>query len=109
MLYMVVNTHSAESCAFRGEEESRELEGAFSRFEELAPGLGVTVKGSWINRPSHEAFILVDAPDAHAVDAAVVDSGLVGRTHTRVLSVIAVADVVTPYADAAIAPGGTDD
>jgi hypothetical protein len=35
----------------------------------------------------HEFFILADAPDAHVLEDAVVESGLVGRTHTRILPV----------------------
>jgi hypothetical protein len=105
MLYMVVNTHTAESCAFRGEDEAQHLEAAFDRFTKEAPDKLVSIKGSWINRPSHEAFILVEAPDPHAIDDLVVATGLVGRTSTRVLSVIALDDAVTPYTDAVLGAG----
>ena len=94
MLYMIVNTHSAESCAFRSEDDAKALVGGFERFEqEKAPAHGVKIVGSWINRPAHEAFVLADAPDAHAIDTALVESGVVGRSHTRVLAVLATADV----------------
>ena len=78
MLYMIVNTHSAESCAFRSEDDAKALVGGFERFEqEKAPEHGVKILGSWINRPAHEAFVLADAPDAHAIDNALVESGVV--------------------------------
>ncbi len=94
MLYMIVNTHSAESCAFRSEDDAKALVGAFESFEqEKAAGHGVKILGSWINRPSHEAFILADAPDPHAIDNALVASGAVGRSHTRVVSVLSTDDV----------------
>jgi uncharacterized protein with GYD domain len=96
MLHMIVNTHDPESCAFRSEADAAATVGAFDRFEQTAPEHGIEIKGSWINRPAHEAFVLVDAPDAHAVDTAVVASGLVGRTHTRVLAVVPTADVAVP-------------
>jgi hypothetical protein len=107
MLYMVVNTHAAESCAFRGEEEARHLETAFDRFTELAGDNGFEVRGSWINRPAHEAFLLVDAPDAHAIDELLVSAGLVGRTSTRVLSVVAIDDAVTPYTETVLGAGAS--
>jgi hypothetical protein len=102
MLYMVVNTHSAESCAFRDEEQAQHLETAFDRFTQEAGAKEVSIRGSWVNRPGHEAFVLVDAPGPHAVDDLVVASGLVGRSTTRVLSVIALEEAVTPYTDAVI-------
>lgn len=101
---MVVNTHSAESCAFRGQDEAQHLETTFDRFTKEAADKGSAVKGSWINRPGHEAFVLVDAPDTHAIDDLIVSTGLVDRTTTRVLSVIALADAVTPY-DAVLGTG----
>jgi hypothetical protein len=88
MLHMIVNTHNAESCAFRGDEEAQRLVGAIERFEESAPGHGLGLQGSWVNRASHEIFILVDAPNAHAIEEALLDAGVVGRTHSKVLPVI---------------------
>jgi hypothetical protein len=99
MLHMVVNTHNPESCAFRGEEEDRLLSGALERFEEDGPESVMKVTGSYINRSGHEFFILIDAPNAHVIEEAVVASGLVGRSHTRVLPVLASQDVEVTHAD----------
>lgn len=99
MLHMIVNTHNPESCAFRGADEGRVLGDAFDRFSTDAGEQGITVVGSWINRGAHEAFILVDAPNANAVEEALLDAGLVGRTHSRVLSVIPTGDVVVETVD----------
>lgn len=93
MLHMIVNTHNPESCAFRGEEEDRLLSGAFDRFEEETPEGVTKLRGSWISRSAHEFFLLVDAPNAHVIEEALVASGLLGRTHTRVLPVLASKDV----------------
>ncbi len=94
MLYMIVNTHNAESCAFRSKPDAVATTGAFDRFEELVKATdGLEIRGSWINRPSHEAFMLVDAPSAHVIDDAIVELGILGRTHNRVISVIPTADV----------------
>ena len=93
MLHMVVNTHNPESCAFRGQDEGRVLSDAFDRLDEQAAEHGAMVKASWVNRGAHEIFMLVDAPNAHVIEEALLGAGLVGRTHSRVLSVVATEDV----------------
>jgi hypothetical protein len=97
MLHMVVNTHNPESCAFRDAEQDEALSGAIDRLGEQAGGHGVTIRSSWINRASHEIFMLVDAPHAHAVEELLVKAGLVGRSHTRILPVIATEDAVAEH------------
>ena len=90
MLHMIVNTHNAESCAFRGKEEENLLRGALEQVTESAGQTGLTIQGQWVNRASHEIFMLIDAPNAHVVEEAFLGAGLVGRTHTRILPVVAV-------------------
>ena len=94
MIHMVVNTHTAESCAFRGTEEEELLTGALDRFSESAPGSGMSINGSWVNRAGHEIFMLIDASNAHAIEEALLDAGLVGRTHSRIVPVLGVQDVL---------------
>ena len=38
--------------------------------------------------------MLVDAPNAHAIEEALLAAGLVGRTHSRVLPVVALDDAM---------------
>ena len=70
MLHMIVNTHDAGDCAFRGEEERALLAGAVEAL--AAPGAvdGFEVRGSWVHRTGHEIFMLVDAPSAHVIETA---------------------------------------
>jgi hypothetical protein len=88
MKHMVVNTHNAESCAFRSEEDGKALTGAMEAFKNGAKDRGLTVEGFWINRAAHTFYILVDGPSAHAVEDALQASGLIGRTHSDVISVM---------------------
>ena len=88
MLHIIVNTHNAESCAFRGRDEEVLLTRAVEGIEASLPGSGGTLRGSWVNRPSHETFLVVDAPDAHVIEETLLRAGLVGRTHSRVVSVV---------------------
>jgi hypothetical protein len=103
MLHMVVNVHNPESCAFRSERDEELLSGAFDRLEEVGPEFGIEVKGSWVNPPSHEIFILVDAANTHAIDQALIKTGLIGRTHSRVLSVIPTKDLEIEHVEQAAA------
>jgi hypothetical protein len=84
MLHMVVSTHNPESCGFRSEQDDAVLTEAVERFRELAPQREITLRGWWINRGVHEFFMLLDAPNAHAIEDWLVESGLVGRTSCRI-------------------------
>jgi hypothetical protein len=94
MLHMVVNTHNAESCAFRGKEEEDLLVGAFDDLQSSAPDGGLSIRASWVNRAAHEIFILIDAPNGHVIEEALLKAGVVGRTHSRILPVVDVADAM---------------
>lgn len=87
MLHMIVSTHNPESCGFRGEQEDEILRDAIEGFRGSGSGKEIAIQGWWINRAVHEFFILADAPNAHVLEDAVVESGMVGRTHTRILPV----------------------
>jgi len=94
MLHMIVSTHNPESCAFRGKEEEELLNHAGDEFEGSLPDRGLGMKGSWVNRAAHEIFMLIEAPNAHVIEEALLAAGLVGRTHSRVLPVVALEDAM---------------
>lgn len=94
MLHMLVNTHSAESCAFRNEANREVLPAALQRIAETAATHGATVQGSWVNLASHTVFALVDAPSAHVMDDLIRDAGLIGHTDSRVYAVKSLAEGV---------------
>ncbi len=87
MLHMLVNTHSAESCAFRNDENREALLPALSGLTDAASAQGASVQGVWVNRAAHTVFALVDATDAHAVDEVIRVAGLIGWTDSRVFAV----------------------
>jgi hypothetical protein len=93
MKHIVVNTHNPESCAFRDEEHATAVAAALDGFEQAAADEGATVEGFWIDRAAHTFFILVEAPNAHAVDGAIVRAGLIGRTHTDIHPVLPMEEV----------------
>jgi hypothetical protein len=89
MKHMVVNTHNPESCAFRSEEDGAAVGGLLDGLNDAAAAEGAVVEGFWIDRAAHTFFILVEAPNAHAVDAAMLRAGFVGRTHSDIHPVMA--------------------
>jgi uncharacterized protein with GYD domain len=88
MKHMVINTHNAESCAFRSEEDGKILGGALDQLGKAGSEMGVTVDEFWINRSAHAFFLLIDAPNAHVIDEVLLKAGLVGRTHTEIFPVL---------------------
>src|SRR6266487_3019807 len=93
MKHMVINTHNAESCAFRSEEDGKALGAALDAFGKSEAEFGLSVDEFWVNRSAHAFFILVDAPNAHVIDEALLKAGLVGRTHTEVFPVLTMVEV----------------
>lgn len=89
MLHMIVNTHNPESCSFRSEEHGEVLIGAFEKFIAAVDERDdLDLRGAWVNNACHQVFALVDAPDAHVFDEVMIETGLIGRTRTRVLAVM---------------------
>jgi len=72
---MVVASHSPESCG--AHSHLREQHATSQRkLAEVATAKGVTIQGQWVDAPGHTAFSLVDAPNAHVIMEAIMDSGM---------------------------------
>jgi hypothetical protein len=89
MKHMLVNTHNAESCGFRGKEEGDAIGAAIEGLMKS----GLTVDHFWINRAAHAFFIVVDAQSAHEIDEGLLKAGLVGRTHTEIFPILTMEEV----------------
>ena len=94
MLHLVVHSHDPQDCPFRGKDAARSMIAALEAFVAPEPERRVEVKDSWASRGTHEIFLLVDAPDAHAVEDALLAAGLVARSHSRVLPVLHLTDAL---------------
>ena len=86
-LHMLVNTHTAESCAFRSDENREVLVGGIRGIGDVAKTHGATVTGSWINRAAHKFFVIIEAENAHVVDQIIVDCGWISHTDSEVYAV----------------------
>ncbi len=67
MLYMVVATHGPDTCAAFVEEPKKRFLAMKTQIDDVAKTHGVTVKGSWVAMVAHTIYLIVDAPNGHAV------------------------------------------
>jgi hypothetical protein len=84
---MVVLTHAPESCGWRSEETGALFGRAFSSLRQVAGNHGASVQGAWVNTAAHRHYVLVDAPNAHAVNALLSDAGLLAIITCEVTAV----------------------
>jgi hypothetical protein len=94
MLHMVVNTHGAETCAFRSDENREPMIGAFRALSAAATAHGGKMEGAWVNLSAHTAFLLIDAPNGHVVDEIIREAGLIGHTTTNIFAVNVLAEAI---------------
>ena len=94
MLHMVINTHGADTCAFRSDENREPMVGAFRALGAAAASHGGKLENAWVNLSAHTAFLLIDAPSGHVVDEIVREAGLIGHTTTNIFSVNVLAEAL---------------
>lgn len=86
MLHMVILRHSPESCPGRpGNEAIRPCAHAMNDFLERA---GVKTVGRWADPPGHVNYMVLDAPSAHVILEALMESGLFAHTSTEIRPVL---------------------
>jgi hypothetical protein len=94
MLHMVINTHGADTCAFRSDENREPMVSAFQALSTTAAAHEAKVEGAWVNLSAHTAFLLIEAANGHVVDDIIRESGLIGHTATTTLSVNVLAEAL---------------
>ena len=87
-LYMVSLEHAPERCPGvdlgvrdRVLRMSAELTETLSR-------RGCEYRGGWVGKSSHLTWLILDGPDAHAIDDAVIDMGLATWNRTDIYPII---------------------
>jgi muconolactone delta-isomerase len=65
---MVVMTHGPDTCAAANPESGRMARSAMEKMDDTSKKHQVTLQGAWVDPPGHVFYILVDAPNAHAVN-----------------------------------------
>jgi len=74
MLHMAVLTHGPDTCAAAHPEFGELARDGFGDINESAGKLGIEVQGFWVNTPGHTFFILLDAPNAHAINRLMIET-----------------------------------
>ncbi len=70
-----------------------------STMTEVLQTHGSTYQGGWVSKSAHLTFIMVDAPNAHAVDDALVDLGLAVWNTATIYPVITLEEAVEGLPD----------
>ena len=86
MLHMVIVRHSPESCPGRPGNEA--IHPCLQTMTELLAAGGVTTVGRWADPPAHVNYLVLDAPNAHVIQGALMESGLFGHTTAEVRAVL---------------------
>ena len=95
-LHMVVMDHTPESCGHRNSENRTAFGDGFQQLARSVANHRASIAGAWINSGAHRHFLLIDAPDAHTVNAILGESGLLSRATSKVTAVDDFAGALVP-------------
>ena len=94
MLYLATLAHQPGQCP----GVSLEIRDRVLRMAEMLQGTlagyGCAYRGGWVAKSPHLTYLLLDAPDAHAVDNAIVDLGLAVWNTAEITPVITLDEAV---------------
>ena len=76
MLYLMSLRHSPERCPGVSNEIGERMLRSAATMTQVLQSHGCTFQGGWVSKSAHLTFILLDGPNAHAVDDATVDLGM---------------------------------
>ena len=91
-LYMVSLEHAPERCP--GVDlgvRDRVLRMSAEMTETLAQR-GCEYRGGWVGKSSHQTWLILEGPDGHSVDDAVIDMGLATWNRTDICPIITMAE-----------------
>ncbi len=94
MLYMMSLSHTPDQCPGVAIEIRDRVVRMNATMTEVLQSHGCTLQGGWISKGAHLTFILVDGPNAHAVDDAAVDLGLAVWNTSTIYPVITMDEAV---------------
>ncbi len=94
MLYLMSLTHSPDKCPGVAIEIRDRVRVMASTMTEVLQTHGCTFQGGWVSKSAHQTFIVIDGPNAHAVDDAAVDLGLAVWNTSTIYPVITLEEAV---------------
>ena len=94
MLYLASLSHGPEKCPGVALEIRDRVLRMNSTMTEVLQSHGCTLQGAWVSKSAHLTFMVLDAPNAHALDDAMVDLGLAVWNTTTTYPVITLEEAV---------------
>ncbi len=94
MLHFVILNHGPETCPGLVNTVRDRVLTMSSTMEEVLKAHDCTMQGGWISRSAHATFVVVDGPNAHAVDELMIDLGLAAWNTTTTYPVITFQEAV---------------
>ncbi|MDH4077720.1 MAG: DUF3303 domain-containing protein [Acidimicrobiia bacterium] len=95
MLHMIVMTHGPDTCAAAHPEIAAVMEDGMKRLGQVAESNSVSIQGMWVDPPAHVTYVLVDAPNAHAVSRVMQETNAFHWNTVEIRPVVTVAEATT--------------
>ncbi len=76
MLYMASLSHEPDKCPGVALDIRNRVVTMAATMTGVLQSHGCSFQGGWVSKSAHLTFLVLDAPNAHAVDDAIVDLGL---------------------------------
>lgn len=86
MLHMVISKHTAESCP--GKPGNEAIFPCLQKLDGLLAEKGIKIIGRWADPPAHVNYLVFDAPSAHDIQQAFMESGLAPYSTTEIRPVL---------------------
>ncbi len=94
MLYFVSLDHSPEKCPGVALDIRDRVVRMWDSMDQVLQSRGCSYQGGWVSKSAHLSVLVIDAPNAHAVDDAMVDLGLAVWNSATIYPVITLQEAV---------------
>ena len=94
MLYMASLSHRPDQCPGVAIEIRDRVLRMASTMTDVLQSHGCTFQGGWVSKSAHLTFLVIDGPNSHAVDDAMVDLGLAVWNTATIYPVITLDEAV---------------
>ena len=94
MLYLTSLSHDPEKCPGVALEIRDRVVTMAANMTDVLQSHGCTWQGGWVSKSAHMTFLVIDAPNGHALDDAIVDMGLAVWNTATIYPVITLEEAV---------------
>jgi hypothetical protein len=94
MLYLASLSHDPGKCPGVALEIRDRVVTMAASMTEVLQSHGCTWQGGWVSKSAHMTFLVIDAPNGHALDNAIVDMGLAVWNTATIYPVITLDEAV---------------